>query len=176
MAKKIMKPFLSILACLMLLVVGVSTKAVGQSDPTSPAVEAVSAPAVAPQTPAQLDALVAPVALYPDALVAQVLAASTHADQVAYADDWLAQNTYLNGKKLADAVNQQTWDPSVKALTQFPTVLHDLARNLAQRSYMSGNGFGDRAASARGWGSMRSSGISRPMPMSGPRNFGGFRR
>jgi hypothetical protein len=134
MTNKIMKPLFSILACLMLLVVGTSTEILGQTDQTSTSENTGAAPAVAPQTPAELDALVAPIALYPDALVAQVLAASTHADQVAYADDWLAQSTNLKGKKLADAVNQQSWDPSVKALTQFPTVLHDLAHNLAWTS------------------------------------------
>ena len=134
MTKKIMKPLFSILACLMLLVVGASTETLGQTDQTSTSENANSAPTVVPQTPAELDALVAPIALYPDALVAQVLAASTHADQVAYADDWLAQNTNLKGKQLADAVNEQSWDPSVKALTQFPTVLHDLAKNLAWAS------------------------------------------
>jgi hypothetical protein len=134
MTKKIMKPLFSILACLMLLVVGASTEALGQTDQTSPSENAGSAPTVAPQTPAELGALVAPIALYPDALVAQVLAASTHVDQVAYADDWLTQNTNLKGKKLADAVNEQSWDPSVKALTQFPTVLHNLAHNLAWTS------------------------------------------
>jgi Protein of unknown function (DUF3300) len=134
MTKKIMKPFPSIVACLTLLAVGASTKAVGQTEQSSPTTGAASAPAVASQTPTQLDALVAPIALYPDALVAQVLAASTYPDQVAFADDWLAQNGSLQGKNLADAVNQQAWDPSVKALTQFPSVLHDLARNLAWTS------------------------------------------
>src|ERR1700743_2397875 len=134
MTKKIMKPLFSILACLMLLGVGASTETLGQTDQTSTSENASSAPTVAPQTPAELNSLVAPIALYPDALVAQVLAASTHVDQVAYADDWFTQNTNLKGKNLADAVNQQSWDPSVKALTQFPTVLHDLAKNLAWTS------------------------------------------
>ena len=124
MTKKIMKPFPSIFACLVLLAVGASIKAVGQTDKSSRITGAAPVPAVAQQTPAQLDVLVAPIALYPDALVAQVLAASTYPDQVAFADDWLAQSGSLQGKKLADAVNQQAWDPSVKALTQFPSVLH----------------------------------------------------
>ncbi|HTF64678.1 MAG TPA: DUF3300 domain-containing protein [Edaphobacter sp.] len=129
-----MKLFPSIVTCLVLLAVSASTRAVGQTDQSAPTTGAASAPAVALQTPAQLDALVAPIALYPDALVAQVLAASTYPDQVAFADDWLAQNGNLQGKQLADAVNQQPWDPSVKALTQFPSVLHDLARNLSWTS------------------------------------------
>ncbi len=92
------------------------------------------APAPAPLSPDQLDSLVAPIALYPDALVAQVLAASTNPDQVAYADDWLAQNRNLTGQALAQAVDQQSWDPSVKALTQFPSVLDNMAHNLSWAS------------------------------------------
>jgi hypothetical protein len=73
--------------------------------------------------------MVAPVALDPDALVAQVLAAATNPDEVAYADDWLQQNKNLTGSALAQAVDQQPWDPSVKALTQFSSVLDNLAHN-----------------------------------------------
>jgi hypothetical protein len=91
-------------------------------------------PAPAPQSSDQLNALVAPIALYPDALVAQILAASTVPDQVAIADYWLHQNSNLTGEALAQAVDQQSWDPSVKALTQFPSVLDDLAKNLAWTS------------------------------------------
>jgi len=82
----------------------------------------------------ELDALVAPIALYPDALVAQVVGAATFPDQILDADGWLKQNSSLKDKALANAVDQQDWDPSVKALTQFPTVLDDLARNLAWTS------------------------------------------
>jgi len=93
-----------------------------------------SAPTPAPLSQAQLEGLVAPIALYPDALVAQVLAASANPDQVAYADGWLAQNKNLTGAALAQAVDQQSWDPSVKALTQFPSVLDNLAHNLSWTS------------------------------------------
>jgi Protein of unknown function (DUF3300) len=78
--------------------------------------------------------MVAPVALDPDALVAQVLAAATNPDEVAYADDWLQQNKNLTGSALAQAVDQQPWDPSVKALTQFSSVLDNLAHNLSWTS------------------------------------------
>ena len=80
-----------------------------------------SASAPAPLSADQLDTLVPPIALYPDALVAQVLAAATNPDQLTYADDWLAQNRNLTGSALAQAVDQQSWDPSIKALTQFPS-------------------------------------------------------
>ncbi len=72
---------------------------------------------------AQIDELVSPIALYPDALVAQILAASTYPDQVVAANTWLQANTKLNDAQRAEQVNTQTWDPSVKALTQFPSVL-----------------------------------------------------
>jgi len=106
--------------------------------PTSYSTQSSSAPAPAaapaPLSADQLNSLVAPIALYPDALVAQVLAAATNPDQVAYADDWLAQNRNLTGQALAQAVDQQSWDPSVKALTQFPSVLDNLAHNLSWTS------------------------------------------
>src|SRR5215469_13971955 len=73
-----------------------------------------------PLTGQELNNLVSPIALYPDALVAQILAASTFPDQVAVADNWLQQNKSLTGSALMQAVNGQSWDPSVKALAQFP--------------------------------------------------------
>ncbi|HUN62414.1 MAG TPA: DUF3300 domain-containing protein [Candidatus Sulfotelmatobacter sp.] len=101
---------------------------------TTSAPQSNPAPIPAALSSDQLDALVAPIALYPDALVAQVLAASTNPDQVAYADDWLAQNRNLTGTALEQATDQQSWDPSVKALTQFPSVLDNLAHNLSWTS------------------------------------------
>ena len=84
----------------------------------------------APLSPSELDALVAPIALYPDALVAQILVAATFPDQVAIADYWLQQNKELSGKALMLAVDKQSWDASVKALTEFPSVLNNMAKNL----------------------------------------------
>ncbi len=89
----------------------------------------------APMSAQELQSLVAPIALYPDALVAQILSAATFPDQVAVADNWLQQNKNLTGSALGQAVNGQTWDPSVKALTQFPSVLHNLAQTLAWTSH-----------------------------------------
>lgn len=111
--------------------------AVSQPTPqpaTTPAPQGSYGPIAAPQSSDQLNALVAPIALYPDALVAQILGASTFPDQVAIADYWLHQNSNLTGAALAQAVDQQSWDPSVKALTQFPSVLDDLAKNLSWTS------------------------------------------
>jgi len=121
-----------------------------QPQPAQPAQAAYapqgdSAPTPAPLSPDQLDSLVAPIALYPDALVAQVLGAATNPDQVAYADDWLAQNKNLTGQALAQAVDQQSWDPSVKALTQFPSVLDNMAHNLSWTSSL-GQAFANQQA------------------------------
>jgi hypothetical protein len=87
-----------------------------------------------PLAPEELDGLVAPIALYPDALVAQVLGAATFPYEVVDAVVWMKHNSSLKGVTLAKAVDQESWDPSVKALTQFPSVLDDLAKNLAWTS------------------------------------------
>ncbi len=78
----------------------------------------------------ELQALVAPIALYPDPLVAQILAAATFPDQVAVANYWLQQNKALTGETLVQTVDKEPWAASVKALTQFPSVLDNMAKNL----------------------------------------------
>jgi Protein of unknown function (DUF3300) len=87
-------------------------------------------PAHPPLARSQLEQLVAPIALYPDALVAQVLAASTYSEQVVEADRWRAALGYATADQIASAADAQNWDPSVKALTAFPGVLAEMARNL----------------------------------------------
>jgi len=98
-------------------------------DPQAPAQSAQGA-AYAPQSPEQLQQLVAPIALYPDSLVAQILAASTFPEQVVEAQRWLQAHPDLQGAALGQAVDQQPWDPSVKALTAFPAVLGNMDKNL----------------------------------------------
>ena len=78
----------------------------------------------------QLEQLVAPIALYPDALVAQVLAASTYSDQIAEADHWRQMQGYASPDQVAAGADAQNWDPSVKGLTAFPQVLAQMDRNL----------------------------------------------
>jgi hypothetical protein len=128
-----MKQTMSMVVCATLMIAGAPTEFLQAQSASQPA-SASTPPAVAPLTTSQLDTLVAPIALYPDALVAQVLAAASYADEVAFADLWLAQNQNLQGSALTQAVDQQSWDPSVKALTQFPSVLHNLAKNLSWTS------------------------------------------
>jgi uncharacterized membrane protein YgcG len=91
-------------------------------------------PQAAQQSSEQLQQLVAPIALYPDALIAQIMAASTYPDQVVAAGKWIQQHKNLQGDQLAQEVDKQSWDPSVKALTQFPAVLANMNQNLAWTS------------------------------------------
>jgi hypothetical protein len=91
----------------------------------------------APQTaqqqvwsPQQLDDLVAPIALYPDPLLGQVLAASTYPLEIVEAEQWLRGNSGLTGTALMDAAKQQNWDASVQALVAFPEVLARLNQDV----------------------------------------------
>src|SRR6202167_5181692 len=95
--------------------------------------EPFSAP-VPQQATQELDQLVAPIALYPDPLVAQILAAATHPTQIVEADRWLQQRPDLKGEALAKAVDEQSWDPGVKALTQFPDLVAMMDKNLSWTS------------------------------------------
>ncbi|MDO1473641.1 DUF3300 domain-containing protein [Comamonas thiooxydans] len=87
-------------------------------------------PAYVPPDADTLYRMVAPIALYPDKLVAQILAGATYPDQISAAETWLGQNPGLQKTALSNAVNAQSWDPSVKSLTQFPNVLEQMASNL----------------------------------------------
>jgi hypothetical protein len=78
----------------------------------------------------QLDSLVAPIALYPDSLLSQVLVASTYPLEIIQLQQWLAQNKNLKDKALADAAMKQPWDPSVQAMAVLPDVVKQLAENI----------------------------------------------
>jgi hypothetical protein len=126
------KQLLSAVLSFLLVFTAVPFEAAGQQP--APAESTGYAGQGAPLSADQLEQLVAPIALYPDALVAQVLGAATFPDEVAAASGWLEQNKSLTGAALTQAVDAQQWDPSVKALTQFPSVLDNLAKNLAWTS------------------------------------------
>jgi hypothetical protein len=91
-------------------------------------------PQAAQQSVQQLQQLVAPIALYPDALIAQILPAATYPDQVVEAGKWIEQHKDLQGDPLAQEVDKQSWDASIKALAQFPAVLANMRQNLAWTS------------------------------------------
>ena len=116
--------------------VGCASQA-SQAD-TQPATEVTSPSSTqAPQatwSSDELNQLVAPIALYPDALVAQIVAAASYPTEIVEADRWMQQNSGLKGEGLAKAADSQSWDPSVKALTQFPSVLATMDKNLSWTS------------------------------------------
>jgi hypothetical protein len=84
----------------------------------------------APLSAQELQALVAPVALYPDGLLSQVLMASTYPIEVVQADRWIAGNKSLSGDALAAALETRSWDPSVRSLVNFPDVLRMMSEKL----------------------------------------------
>ena len=113
------------LALLMVSPVGVSAQTADKppavSSPAQPASQ--PPPSVELLKPAQLEAMVAPIALYPDELLANVLAASTYPLEVVQADRWLKERKTLKGDALKKEVDKQSWDDSVKALTSTPDVI-----------------------------------------------------
>ena len=126
------KQLLSMALSFLLVITAVPFEAVGQQSAQEGA-PGYSGQGV-PLNAEELQQLVAPIALYPDALVAQVLGAATFPDQVASAAGWLQQNKNLTGQTLMQAVDKQPWDPSVKAITQFPTALGNMAKSLSWTS------------------------------------------
>ena len=119
MNTKVTKQVLTVLLCCWVVQSSAQANPYG---PTGQSSQQSSAPG-AKLSAQELQQLVAPIALYPDALVAQVLAASTFPDEIVEADRWMHSHSNLKGEDLAKEVNKQRWDPSVKALTQFPSAL-----------------------------------------------------
>jgi hypothetical protein len=85
-------------------------------------------------TTAELHQLVAPIALYPDSVVGQILAASQYPTQIVEAQRWLQNNSSLPATQLAQVASSQPWDPSIKSLTAFPKVLNNMNTNLSWTS------------------------------------------
>jgi Protein of unknown function (DUF3300) len=127
----------SVLAVVLSLALTWAQSPVAYGDQTSQASSEPSsggATDTQPMTAQELHSLVAPIALYPDQLVAQILSAATFPDQVAIGSYWLQEHSNLTGKDLEKEVDTQTWDASVKALTNFPSVLANMAKNLSWTS------------------------------------------
>ena len=125
---------LVVLAAMVLAASQARALAVQVGQDTPQAQDAPPAVQSAPLTPEAVQQLVAPIALYPDALVAQILAASTYPSEIVEADRWLRDHSKVEGEKLAKDVDKQSWDPSVKALTPFSSVLSNLDTNLSWTS------------------------------------------
>jgi uncharacterized protein DUF3300 len=90
--------------------------------------------------PEQLDSLVAPIALYPDPLLSQVLVASTYPLEIIQLQQWLGKNKNLKDKALVDAVKKQPWDPSIQGLAALPDAVKQLAENITWTTDL-GNAF-----------------------------------
>ncbi len=99
----------------------------------APAQEATAAPAaedVEKLPPDQLDSLVAPIALYPDPLLAQTLVAATYPLELIQLQQWLAKHSDLKDKALADAVAKEPWDPAIQSMAAVPEVVKRLADDI----------------------------------------------
>jgi hypothetical protein len=107
-----------------------STLPCAASAQTSPPPQSASTSSQQVLTDQQLDALVAPIALYPDVLLSEILMASTYPLEVIEADRWLNENKNLKGDTLKAAVDQQSWDDSVKSLAATPSVLDMMSQKL----------------------------------------------
>ena len=142
-SKRRWQSLVSLLSVAVLCAVGTPQLSAMQDAPAT--AQGAQAPPYAQQTPQQLQRLVAPIALYPDSLVAQVLAASTFPEQVVEADRWVQANPDLKGDALGKAVDQQPWDPSVKALAAFPSVLGNMDKNLSWASSLGDAYFNQQA-------------------------------
>lgn len=124
------------IACILAVVPG-DTVAYAWSQSPTPAASGTPSTKIPPD---QLDSLVAPVALYPDPLLAQVLAASSYPLEIIQLQQWLGKNKGLKDKQLADAVSKEPWDPSVQALAALPDVVKRLADDIAWTTDL-GNAF-----------------------------------
>jgi len=82
----------------------------------------------------ELNQMLAPIALYPDSMIAQILMASTYPLEVVQADRWVQQNKNLTGDALNDTLKEKLWDPSIKSLCHFPDVLFAMSDKLDQTS------------------------------------------
>src|ERR1700676_1540602 len=127
---KLSKQVLILLLCCLLVRFTAQAESFG---PMGQSNEQQPAPFVK-HSPQELQQLVAPIALYPDALVAQILAAATYPTQIVEANRWMQRHAELKGDKLAKEVDKQDWDPSVKAMAQFPSVLENMTKNLSWTS------------------------------------------
>ena len=136
-----MKTKKSVLFLSALLALTMASSLLAQNPPPQPTYAADQAPPPS-FSPKQLDQLVSRIALYPDSLLAQVLAAATYANDIPDAARWSDQHHYLTGQALADAIqgDQLPWDPSVQALLPFPSVLDTMASDINWTTQL-GNAF-----------------------------------
>jgi Protein of unknown function (DUF3300) len=120
---------IAVAVTMTVLALGAGSRSFAQVSPDSPS-DTPTQPSPSAISAQDLANLIAPIALYPDALLAQVLVACTYPLEVVEAQQWLQQNSTLSNRELLAAAQQQNWDPSVQALVAFPGVLARLNQNI----------------------------------------------
>jgi hypothetical protein len=113
------------LLCVVLLVPGNAMSVPQEQQPAGSSQQAQTR-----ISPDQLDSIVAPIALYPDALLGQILVASTYPLEIVQLDQWMQKNSKMPKEKLADEVKKENWDPSVQGLVVVPDVVKNLSENI----------------------------------------------
>jgi uncharacterized membrane protein YgcG len=121
-----MKSVISVCGIVIVAVFVAGAASQAQAPPAQPAAAAPAANKTPPFKQEELESLLAPVALYPDALLAQIFMASTYPLEIVEAARWSKEHPDVKGDAVAGAVQSQTWDPSVKSLVAFPTVLEKM--------------------------------------------------
>ena len=123
-----MKRTIAICGSLLVTVLAAGPASVAQTPTPAPAPAATPAPdnKTPPFKKEELEQILAPIALYPDALLAQIFMASTYPLEVVEAARWSKEHPDVKGDAVAGAVQSQTWDPSVKSLCAFPEVLKNM--------------------------------------------------
>src|SRR5690349_8395055 len=114
--------------CMLIAMPLASTAGAQPAQPANAA--ATTEPATKLLKPEELEQLLAPIALYPDTLLTQLLMASTYPLDIVEAERWQKQNKDLKDKALTEALEKQSWDPSVKSLIQFPDILSMMSQKL----------------------------------------------
>jgi hypothetical protein len=122
-----MKRAITVLGIVVTVFVAGQATILAQTPPAQPAAAAAPAPNKTPPfKKEELEAILAPIALYPDALLAQIFMASTYPLEIVEAARWSKEHPEVKGDAVAGAVQSQTWDPSVKSLVAFPSVLEQM--------------------------------------------------
>src|SRR5439155_26219006 len=129
---KMTLPRLRLIAPILPLLLIAPVIGLAQAPPTRSEATAALNPSAPHYTRQQIDQLVAPIALYPDQLLSQVLMAATYPQQIAEAAQWLKEDGHaeLQGDALVQALEPLPWDPSVKALVAFPQVVEMMSEHI----------------------------------------------
>src|ERR1700739_3856597 len=130
MLAQIVRSVAAIVCAVIILPCNLAFCAMQQTPPANTAGQASSGAQDVKLSNDQLDSLVAPIALYPDPLLAQTLVACTYPLEIVQLQQWLEKNKNLKDKSLTDAVQKQNWDPSIQAMAPFPDLVKQLATNI----------------------------------------------